>query len=105
MNQFNKELIAKRADAKLGGGEKRIESQHKKGKLTARERLELLLDEGSFQEMGMLVQHRSKAFGLGEMQIPGDGVVTGYGTRSEERRVGKEWRSQWSAEYEKEKNE
>lgn len=80
MNQFNKELIAKRADAKLGGGEKRIENQHKKGKLTARERLELLLDEGSFQEMGMLVQHRSKAFGLGEMQIPGDGVVTGYGT-------------------------
>lgn len=63
-----------------GGGDKRIESQHKKGKLTARERIQLLLDEGSFQELGMLVTHRCRDFGMEKEQYPGDGVVTGYGT-------------------------
>ncbi len=67
-------------EAQLGGGEKRIESQHKKGKLTARERLHFLLDEGSFEEIGMLVTHRSKDFGLEKEKYLGDGVVTGYGT-------------------------
>jgi len=66
--------------AKLGGGEKRIESQHKKGKLTARERLHFLLDEGSFEEIGMLVTHRAVDFGLDKEKYLGDGVVTGYGT-------------------------
>lgn len=66
--------------AKLGGGEARIESQHKKGKLTARERIELLMDPGSFEEIGMLVTHRSTDFGLEKQRFSGDGVVTGYGT-------------------------
>lgn len=66
--------------AKAGGGEKRIASQHKKGKLTARERIQILLDEGSFQELGMLVEHRCKDFGMEKEHFPGDGVVTGYGT-------------------------
>src|ERR1700748_383467 len=66
--------------AKLGGGQNRIDSQHKKGKLTARERVELLMDEGSFEEIGMLVTHRSKDFGMEKEQYLGDGVVTGYGT-------------------------
>ena len=64
----------------MGGGEKRIASQHAKGKLTARERLTLLLDEGSFEETGMLVTHRSRDFGMERELIPGDGVVTGFGT-------------------------
>ena len=72
-------LQKKIEEAKLGGGEKRIEAQHKKGKLTARERLELLFDKGSFQEMGMLVQHRSTNFGLDKQKFLGDGVVTGFG--------------------------
>jgi propionyl-CoA carboxylase beta chain len=80
MEEKNELLIAKRAEANLGGGEKRIEAQHKKGKLTARERVELLVDENSFQELGMFVEHRSKDFGLEKDKIPGDGVVTGYGT-------------------------
>ena len=67
-------------EAMLGGGAKRIEGQHKKGKLTARERLQLLLDEGSFEEIGMLVTHRSRDFGMEKEIYPGDGVVTGYGT-------------------------
>lgn len=62
-----------------GGGKRRIEAQHKKGKLTARERVHLLLDEGTFEELGMLVTHRSTNFGLDEEKYPGDGVVTGYG--------------------------
>ena len=66
--------------AQLGGGEKRIESQHKKGKLTARERLHFLLDENSFEEIGMFVTHRSTEFGLDREKYLGDGVVTGYGT-------------------------
>ncbi len=75
-----KELMALRQQAKLGGGEKRIESQHKKGKLTARERLDLLLDEGSFEEFDMFVCHRSIDFGLDKETYLSDGVVTGYGT-------------------------
>jgi propionyl-CoA carboxylase beta chain len=73
-------LKQKEAEALKGGGDKRIEAQHKKGKLTARERLQLLLDEGSFEEIGMFVQHRSKDFGMEKEMYPGDGVVTGYGT-------------------------
>src|SRR5690606_36306772 len=64
---------------KLGGGEKRIASKHSKGKLTARERIELLFDKGTFEEIGMLVQHRSTNFGLDKQVFLGDGVVTGYG--------------------------
>jgi propionyl-CoA carboxylase beta chain len=74
-----KRLEAMQAEALLGGGEKRIEAQHKKGKLTARERIHLLLDEGSFEEIGQLVTHRSTNFGLDKQKFYGDGVVTGYG--------------------------
>ena len=73
-------LDKKNAEALLGGGEKRIETQHKKGKLTARERVKLLLDEGSFEEIGKFVMHRCKDFGLDKQYYLGDGVVTGYGT-------------------------
>src|SRR5213082_3417262 len=73
------ELQDLKAAAMLGGGKKRIEAQHKKGKLTARERLDLLLDPGTFNELDMFVTHRSSDFGLDEQKIPGDGVVTGYG--------------------------
>ena len=76
----SKILDAKREEAALGGGTVRIESQHKKGKLTARERLHFLLDEGSFEEIGMLVSHRSKDFGMEKEIYPGDGVITGFGT-------------------------
>lgn len=74
------ELDRKNKEALLGGGEKRIEQQHAKGKLTARERIHLLLDEGSFEEMGKFVMHRSKDFGLDKEYYLGDGVITGYGT-------------------------
>ncbi len=74
------QLEERRAQARLGGGERRIESQHAKGKLTARERLELLLDPGSFEEFDMFVKHRAVDFGMDEKHIPGDGVVTGWGT-------------------------
>jgi propionyl-CoA carboxylase beta chain len=73
------ELHRLKEQARLGGGPKRIENQHKKGKLTARERLDLLLDPGSFNELDMFVTHRASDFGLDEQKIPGDGVVTGYG--------------------------
>jgi propionyl-CoA carboxylase beta chain len=73
-------LAQKRAQSLLGGGEERIASQHKKGKLSARERLRYLLDKGSFEEIGALVKHRSTDFGMDKQHIPGDGVVTGYGT-------------------------
>ncbi len=73
-------LQRKNQEAMLGGGEKRIEVQHQKGKLTARERLHILLDEGSFQEIGKFVMHRCKDFGLDKQHYLGDGVVTGYGT-------------------------
>ena len=76
----NKELEKKVAESKIGGGKERIEAQHKKGKLTARERLELLLDSNSFEEIGGLVTHRSTNFGLEKTKFLGDGVVTGYGT-------------------------
>ena len=79
MNEKLEKLDSKIAEAKLGGGEKRIESQHKKGKLTARERIELFFDKGSFEEMGMLVTHRSTNFGLDKQKFYGDGVITGYG--------------------------
>ncbi|MGD8781248.1 MAG: acyl-CoA carboxylase subunit beta [Ignavibacteria bacterium] len=75
-----KELMEKREQARLGGGEKRIESQHKKGKYTARERVEMLLDEGSFEEFDMFVSHRAHDFGLQKQKYLSDGVVTGYGT-------------------------
>jgi propionyl-CoA carboxylase beta chain len=75
-----KRLIEKRDASKLGGGQKRIDAQHAKGKLTARERLHLLLDDGSFEEIGAFVKHRSTDFGMDKKHIPGDGVVTGYGT-------------------------
>ncbi len=73
-------LNSKKEEAVKGGGEKRIESQHGKGKLTARERVQLLLDEDSFEEIGMLTTHRSTNFGLEKQKFLGDGVVTGYGT-------------------------
>lgn len=73
-------LREKQAQALEGGGEKRIEQQHKKGKLTARERIHFLLDEGSFEEIGMLVTHRATDFGMDQQKVYGDGVITGYGT-------------------------
>ena len=79
MEQHRNRLSELREQALQGGGEKRIESQHAKGKLTARERLNLLLDPDSFEELGMLVKHRSTNFGLDKQQFLGDGVVTGYG--------------------------
>ena len=72
-------LAQMNAEALLGGGEKRIEAQHAKGKLTARERISLLLDPKTFEELGMLVTHRSTNFGLDKQKFLGDGVVTGYG--------------------------
>src|SRR5207237_5693432 len=79
MHDVSQQIEEKRARARLGGGEKRIAAQHGKGKLTARERLELLLDEGTFEEWDMFVEHRCHDFGMDENKIPGDGVVTGYG--------------------------
>jgi len=79
LNNKIKHLYQKREKAKLGGGEARLESQHKKGKLTARERLHFLLDEGSFEEIGLFVSHRSTDFGMEKEKYDGDGVVTGYG--------------------------
>ncbi|MBT3926671.1 MAG: methylmalonyl-CoA carboxyltransferase, partial [Rhodospirillaceae bacterium] len=80
MQDIIRQLEEKRAAARQGGGEKRIAAQHKKGKLTARERLELLLDSGSFEEYDMFVEHRCSDFGMAENTVPGDGVVTGHGT-------------------------
>ena len=73
------ELRRMRALAKLGGGEGRISDQHGKGKLTARERIERLLDSGSFQELGRLATHNISDFGMADKKFPGDGVVTGFG--------------------------
>jgi propionyl-CoA carboxylase beta chain len=73
-------LENKHKEAELGGGADRIQAQHQRGKLSARERIALLLDEGSFEEIGKFVTHRSTAFGLDKQKVPGDGVVTGYGT-------------------------
>jgi len=76
----NEELENKREQSQKGGGEERLKKQHAQGKLSARERISVLLDENSFQEIGGFVEHRSTAFGLEKNKIPGDGVVTGYGT-------------------------
>lgn len=76
----NTDLQKRREDSHLGGGKARIDKQHEQGKLTARERITLLLDENSFQEIGQFVEHRSTAFGLDKQLFPGDGVVTGFGT-------------------------
>jgi acetyl-CoA carboxylase carboxyltransferase component len=73
------ELQRLKEEALLGGGQQRIAAQHKKGKLTARERLDLLLDPGTFQETDMFATHRATDFGLAEQKVLGDGVVTGYG--------------------------
>ncbi len=78
MKEKSEELNSKKEQAKLGGGETRIKNQHEKGKLTARERIELLVDSGSFEEIGMFVKHRSTDFGLDKVNYPGDGVVTGF---------------------------
>lgn len=77
---INEQLVARREKARLGGGQGRIDAQHAKGKLTARERLELLLDPGTFEEFDMFVKHRATDFGMDKKHIPGDGVVTGWGT-------------------------
>ncbi|MCW8848014.1 MAG: acyl-CoA carboxylase subunit beta [Sedimenticola sp.] len=82
MQDMISRLDEKRAAAVNGGGERRIESQHAKGKLTARERIELFLDPGSFEEWDMFVEHGCTEFGMDKQKIPGDGVVTGYGTVS-----------------------
>lgn len=79
----NREILkSKLAESKLGGGQKRIDAQHGKNKLTARERVDLLLDKNSFEEIGALVKHRSTDFGMEHTHFPGDGIVTGYGTIS-----------------------
>ena len=79
MQNIIRQLEAKRKAARAGGGKKRIDAQHAKGKLTARERLDVLFDEGSFEEWDMFVEHDSTDFGMDEQKIPGDGVVTGHG--------------------------
>src|SRR5262249_20108734 len=80
MKEVLEELEIRRDRARAGGGTARIEAQHKRGKLTARERLDLLLDEGSFEEFDMYVEHRCIDFGMDKTHVHGDGVVTGWGT-------------------------
>ncbi|WP_019443787.1 acyl-CoA carboxylase subunit beta, partial [Brucella abortus] len=80
MQELLEQLEARRAAARLGGGQRRIDAQHGKGKLTARERIEVLLDEGSFEEFDMYVTHRCTDFGMAQQKVAGDGVVTGWGT-------------------------
>ena len=80
MHDILAELETRRAQARLGGGAKRVEAQHARGKLTARERLELLLDPGSFEEWDAFVTHRATDFGMADQRVAGDGVVTGWGT-------------------------
>ena len=80
MQEIIRQLEEKREKARLGGGQKRIDAQHAKGKLTARERILLLLDDDSFEEWDMFKEHRCAEFGMNADHIPGDGVVTGYGT-------------------------
>lgn len=82
MQDIIEELNRRREAACMGGGQKRIDAQHARGKLTARERIELLLDDGSFEEWDMFKEHRCTDFGMAENTVPGDGVVTGYGTIS-----------------------
>ena len=80
MRAVLEQLEVRRSQARLGGGQKRVDAQHSKGKLTARERLEVLLDEGSFEEYDMYVTHRATDFGMAAQKVAGDGVVTGWGT-------------------------
>src|SRR6202158_6106841 len=80
MEDIREKLEPRRASARIGGGQARIDAQHKRGKLTARERLELLMDKGSFEEFDMFVEHRATDFGMDKSKISGDGVVTGWGT-------------------------
>src|SRR5512147_350522 len=80
MQEILKQLEEKRAAARAGGGQRRVDAQHAKGRLTARERIEVLLDPDSFEEWDMFVEHRSHDFDMAGQKIPGDGVVTGYGT-------------------------
>ncbi|MBR7652851.1 acyl-CoA carboxylase subunit beta [Brucella oryzae] len=80
MQELLEQLESRRAEARLGGGQRRIDAQHGKGKLTARERIEVLLDEGSFEEFDMYVTHRCTDFGMEKQKVAGDGVVTGWGT-------------------------
>ncbi|MCC0050059.1 MAG: acyl-CoA carboxylase subunit beta [Rhodobiaceae bacterium] len=80
MHEILDQLSERREVAKLGGGQQRINAQHGRGKLTARERLSLMLDEGSFEEFDMFVEHRCTDFGMPDSKIPGDGVITGWGT-------------------------
>src|SRR5690348_3682699 len=80
MQDILKQLEEKRAAARAGGGQRRVDAQHAKGRLTARERVELLLDPDSFEEWDMFVEHRTSDFGMQDQKVPGDGVVTGYGT-------------------------
>src|ERR1700751_510402 len=80
MKDIVEKLEARRPGARRGGGDKRVEAQHKRGKLTARERMELLMDRNSFEKLDMFVDHRSTDFGMETTKIAGDGVVTGFGT-------------------------
>src|SRR3974377_1723899 len=80
MKDILEKLEQRRERARAGGGAARIQTQHARGKLTARERLELLADKGSFEEFDMFVEHRSAEFGMEKSRIPGDGVVTGWGS-------------------------
>ena len=80
MQEVIEHLARKRKEASLGGGQKRIDAQHKKGKLTARERIEILVDDDTFEEWDTFVEHRCTDFDIDKEHIPGDGVVTGYGT-------------------------
>jgi propionyl-CoA carboxylase beta chain len=80
MKPIFERLASRRARALEGGGKERIDAQHRRGKLTARERIELLTDEGSFEEFGMFVEHRARDFGMDQRRVPGDGVITGWGT-------------------------
>src|ERR1700729_1097171 len=80
MKDILEELEKRREQARMGGGEARIPAQHSPGKLPARERIEILLDSGSFEEFDMFVEHRSTEFGTDKNRVPGDGVVTGWGT-------------------------
>ncbi|MEP4420460.1 MAG: carboxyl transferase domain-containing protein, partial [Nitratireductor sp.] len=80
MKEVLVELERRRSIARQGGGRERIDAQHKRGKLTARERIDIFLDEGSFEEFDMFVEHRSTDFGMDKTKIAGDGVVTGWGT-------------------------
>src|SRR2546423_2986377 len=80
MKDILDKLDDRRARARDGGGKVRTDAQHKRGKLTARERIALLMDKDSFEEFDMFVEHRAAEFGMEQQKIPGDGVVTGWGT-------------------------